>query len=101
EDEEDDERDGEHHEDRADRPSDQERGHQCSIFTFARGSSASRRPSPNTFSASTVSTIARPGMIANHGRVTIRPWPSEISVPHEGVRGCTATPTHQRAASKP
>ena len=37
--------------------------------TFARGSSASRTPSPSTFSASTVSTIITPGTIATNGRV--------------------------------
>ena len=37
--------------------------------SFARGSSASRTPSPNTFSESTVITIMMPGAIATHGRV--------------------------------
>ena len=48
-------------EDGADRAAYEEREHQCWIFTFARGSSASRSPSPNTFSDRTVSTIAMPG----------------------------------------
>jgi hypothetical protein len=39
------------------------------ILTLARGSSASRTPSPSTFSASTVSTIMMPGAIATIGRV--------------------------------
>jgi len=37
--------------------------------TFARGSRASRTPSPSTFSDRTVSTIMIPGAIATHGRV--------------------------------
>ena len=37
--------------------------------TLARGSSASRTPSPSTFSASTVSTMKIPGTIATSGRV--------------------------------
>ena len=37
--------------------------------SLARGSSASRTPSPSTFSDSTVSTIMMPGAIATHGRV--------------------------------
>ena len=37
--------------------------------SFARGSSASRTPSPSTFSDRTVSTIMIPGAIATHGRV--------------------------------
>ena len=38
---------------------------------LARGSSASRSPSPKMFSATTVSTIAVPGTIVNHGAVRI------------------------------
>ncbi len=37
--------------------------------SLARGSSASRTPSPNTFRASTVTTIMIPGAIATQGRV--------------------------------
>src|SRR5581483_4549046 len=37
--------------------------------SFARGSSASRTPSPSTFSARTVSAIAIPGARATAGRV--------------------------------
>ncbi len=43
---------------------DDEAAHQCSILILARGSSASRTPSPKMFSASTVSTIMLPGTIA-------------------------------------
>ena len=39
------------------------------LRSFARGSSASRSPSPKTFRVSTTSTIAMPGLIATHGRV--------------------------------
>ena len=39
------------------------RSHQRSIRTLARGSRASRTPSPNTFSDSTVSTSIKPGTI--------------------------------------
>ena len=39
------------------------------ILSRARGSSASRTPSPSTFRQSTVATIARPGAIATQGRV--------------------------------
>src|SRR5207245_3443296 len=83
EDQEDDEADGDQHEHHPDDAPDEEGEHQCSILTFARGSSASRRPSPKMFSASTVRTIAMPGTIASHGAVWMRSWPSEISVPHE------------------
>ena len=37
--------------------------------TLARGSSASRTPSPSTFSVRTVSTMKIPGTIATSGRV--------------------------------
>ena len=40
-----------------------------STRSLARGSRASRMPSPSTFRASTVSTIMIPGAIATHGRV--------------------------------
>jgi hypothetical protein len=44
-------------------------GHYYSLTrTLARGSSASRTPSPSTFSARTVSTIMIPGAIATSGR---------------------------------
>src|SRR5206468_10009138 len=84
---------------RADQPSDDERQHQCSILTFARGSSASRRPSPKMFSETAVRTIASPGTIVSQGAVRIRTWPSEISVPHEGFGGCTPAPRNESAAS--
>ena len=69
------------------------------IFTFARGSSASRSPSPNTLSETTVMMIARPGANDSHGRVTIRVWPSAIIVPHDAVGGCTPAPRNESAVS--
>ena len=66
-----DEADGDEHQNRTDQPPDEEGNHQRSILTFARGSRASRRPSPKTLRDSTVSTIAMPGMIASQGAVTI------------------------------
>ena len=56
----------EHH---RDEPAEDEAQHQAPIRSFARGSSASRTPSPSTFSASTVSAIAIPGASATAGRV--------------------------------
>src|SRR5205823_10669065 len=94
-----DEADRDEHEERADQPPDEERQHQCSILTFARGSRASRSPSPKMFRASTVSTIAIPGMIASQGAVWIRLWPSAISVPQDGFGGCTPAPRNERPAS--
>src|SRR5204862_1622583 len=99
EDDERDERHGDADEDRPEDPPDEERHHQCSIFTFARGSSASRRPSPKMFSDSTVMTIARPGASASAGRVTIRSCPSAISLPHDGVGSCTPAPRNESPAS--
>ena len=62
--------DREHHEDHREEPADEERGHGAfPARSRARGSSASRRPSPKTFSVSTVSTIATPGAMATAGRV--------------------------------
>src|SRR5262249_28112523 len=92
EDQEDQEAHGDQHDDHADEASDDERGHQCSIRTFARGSSASRKPSPKMFSESTVSTIAAPGATVSHGAVVIRSWPSAIIVPQDGFGGWTPAP---------
>ena len=70
EDQEDEHADREEHEHRRDEPPGDEAQHQPTpIRSFARGSSASRMPSPRTFSASTVSAIAMPGAIATAGRV--------------------------------
>ena len=70
EDQEGEDRDREQHEDHRDEAADDEASHsasQCSILTFARGSSASRTPSPKTLSESTVSTSIAPGTIASIG----------------------------------
>src|SRR5207249_767883 len=85
------EQDGDHPE----QPADDEGG-QCSILTFARGSRASRRPSPKMFSESTVSTIARPGISASHGAVWSWSWPSAIRFPHDGSGGRTPAPRNER-----
>ena len=61
--------DREHHEHHRDEPAGDEAQHQCATRSFARGSSASRTPSPSTFSASTVRAIASPGASATAGRV--------------------------------
>ncbi len=45
-----------------------QKNHFCTRI-FARGSKASRTPSPKKFSATTVSMIARPGAMATAGRV--------------------------------
>ena len=60
--------DREHHEHHRDEPAREEEQHQCATRSFARGSSASRTPSPSTFSASTVRAIAIPGASATAGR---------------------------------
>src|SRR5436190_5573792 len=99
EDQEDEEADDQQHEHHSEQASDREREHQCSILTFARGSSASRRPSPKMFSERTVRTIARPGTTVSHGAVVRRVWPSEMSVPHDGFGGCTPAPRNDSAAS--
>ncbi len=69
EDQEHDHRDREQHRDHAEKAPGDESGHQCSSRIFARGSSASRRPSPNTFSDNTVAMIIRPGTIVRCGAV--------------------------------
>src|SRR6266545_2831091 len=99
EDQEDNEADGDQHDAHADQPTDQECGHQCSTRTLARGSRASRRPSPKMFSERTVSTIAMPGVSVCHGAVRIRLWPSEMSVPHDGFGSWTPAPRYESAAS--
>ena len=71
EDQEDDHRDREEHRDHSEYASGDESGNmaQCSSRILARGSSASRRPSPNTLSDNTVSTISKPGTIVRCGAV--------------------------------
>ena len=67
--------------------------------TLARGSSASRTPSPNTFRDSTVSTSIRPGTIVRCGAVAIRSMPSSIIVPQDGFGGRTPAPRNDSADS--
>src|SRR4051812_43640359 len=51
-------------------------------YTFKRGSSASRKPSPSMFSESTVSMIASPGNVAIH-HCSRRYWRPSLSMrPH-------------------
>ena len=66
---------------------------------MARGSSASRTPSPNTFSDRTVSTSISPGTIVRCGAVAIRSTPSSIIVPQDGLGGRTPAPRNDSAAS--
>ena len=71
----------------------------ASSRTFDFGSSASRRPSPKTFSESTVSRIIVPGMIVSSGALVSRSKPVAIIVPQEELGGCTPTPRKESAAS--
>ena len=62
--------DAEHHKDHLTEALKQGKEHQLRpILIFERGSSASRKPSPRTFNASTVMTMAMPGARATTGRV--------------------------------
>src|SRR5512143_1035095 len=58
----------------------------------ARGSRASRRPSPNRLNAMTVMKIARPGTIMNVGEIVYSPVAADSMSPHEAVGGFTPTP---------
>src|SRR4029079_8673314 len=93
------------YEDHPEDPADDERDHlacpphQRSILSFARGSSASRRPSPNTLMDSTVSASMSPAQRLIHGAFASLLSPSAIIVPHEGFGGCTPAPRNERAAS--
>ena len=72
EDQEHDHRDREQHRGHAEQAPGDESGHcQCSSLIFARGSKASRRPSPNTLSDNTVATIIKPGTTVRCGAVKI------------------------------
>jgi hypothetical protein len=62
------------------------------IRPLARGSSASRRPSPKTLIDSTASTSMMPGTSTLWKAAGIVLIPSEIIVPHEGLGGWTPAP---------
>jgi hypothetical protein len=53
-------------------------------YYFARGSSASRKPSPNRLNDSTVMKIARPGKIAIHGALERKRCAEFSMEPQEG-----------------
>src|SRR6266542_2630644 len=58
----------------------------------ARGSKASRSPSPTTLKASTASMMNPPGKSETQGATERNSLPSFRMVPHEGVGGWTPTP---------
>src|SRR5690606_41866386 len=68
-----------------------------SVFCF--GSSASRRPSPMTSKASTVTVMARPEYTASHGLLKMLSTPDLIMLPQLGHGGCTPRPRKLRLAS--
>src|SRR5262249_24340528 len=82
-------RDREEHCDHREQPPDDEARHHCSILTSARGSSASRTPSPNTLIPSTARTSIPPGISVRCIALGIRRIPSPIIVPQEGFGGWT------------
>src|SRR5262249_25609782 len=92
-------RDRDQNRDDRDEPLDDEAQHQCSMRTFARGSRASRTPSPKTLMPSTQATSIRPGTIVRWMALGIRRMPSEIIVPHDGFGSCTPAPRYDRPAS--
>src|SRR5690349_3208618 len=53
------------------------------LLTFKRGSSASRKPSPNRLNPSTPSKSAKPGAITSQGANSIRVRPSFNMLPQE------------------
>src|SRR5206468_11473138 len=100
-----DEADGDQDDDHPEHSPDKERHHlgprppQRSILTFARGSSASRNPSPKTLSEMTVMVIMMPGSRESQGSLESTFWPSAIIVPQAGFGGCTRAPRDERANS--
>src|ERR1700693_3167940 len=64
-----------------------------------RGSSASRRPSPNRFSDSTRMKIASPGQTAIHGACDMKFLAVLSMLPQEGLGGCWPRPRNDRLAS--
>src|SRR6185312_15220040 len=73
--------------------------HQCSILILARGSRASRRPSPKTLIASTVIMIAMPAKRLICGAVASEDCPSSIIVPQDGFGTFTPAPRKERPTS--
>src|SRR5690606_13296713 len=65
----------------------------------ARGSRASRSPSPTRLKASTVITIARPGKVATLQAPIRLARPTETMYPQEGEGGWTPSPRKERPAS--
>ena len=60
---------------------------------LTRGSNRSRRPSPVRLRPSTVTKMARPGMIASHGAKPIMVWASASIRPQLGAGGWAPRPT--------
>src|SRR5579859_7500449 len=92
EDQEGEERDRDQHADHGERPAEDESAHQCSMRILARGSRASRTPSPNTLMPSTQSVSMIPGTnivwtAAGSSRI-----PSPIMLPQDGFGGRTPAP---------
>src|SRR6185312_4231328 len=99
EDQERDDRDRDQHEEDGEQAPGDEPGHQCSMRTFARGSRASRTPSPKTLMPRTASTSISPGTSVRWIALGISRMPSLIIVPHEGFGSCTPAPRYDRPAS--
>src|SRR6185295_15493634 len=66
---------------------------------FSRGSSASRRPSPNRLNPSTVTKMARPGKSESHGLAWMKATLALRSQPQLGVGGCVPRPRKLSVAS--
>src|SRR3954454_19037803 len=69
------------------------------VSTLRRGSSTSRRPSPNKFMPSVARLIAMPGNSMIHHACTEWSRPSEMILPQLGVGGDGPTPRKLNAAS--
>src|SRR5205807_3251350 len=91
-----DHRDREQERDRRQAAADEKPGHQVLMRTWARGSSASRTPSPRMLMLSTVSTSIAPGIRARCGVVSMIWIPSESRVPHDALGACTPAPRNDR-----
>src|SRR5438874_10229231 len=92
-------RDDEQHAERGGQPADDKALHQRPMRIFARGSSASRTPSPNTLMLRTPSTSMMPGTSTRWMAAGMSLIPSEIMVPHDGLGGWTPAPRYDRPAS--
>src|SRR5690606_38235180 len=101
------ERDGEQHERERREPGREEPDERHLAPPFRRrgaaerGSSASRRPSPNALNASVIPNSASPGKIRYTGSTENQVTASPIDRPQEGVGGGTPTPRNESAASAP